>query len=114
MYCIYYLLRGPHSPQSCTQENLIRKFYLQAAKIEAGELKQQLVCLLWIEMVVVVRNVKITQHQDPELYIRALCQDTWLVTRGTCRICARGRGELQLCARTRVMGPRELELAAGV
>ena len=43
---IYYLLRGPHSPQSCTQENLIRKFYLQAAKIEAGELKQQLVCLL--------------------------------------------------------------------
>ena len=55
-------------------------------------------------MAAAVRNVKITQHQDPELQIWALCQDTWLVT----------RGELQLCARTRVMGPRELELAAGV
>ena len=61
-------------------------------------------CLLKIEIVVVVRNVKITQHQDPELQIWALCQDTCLVT----------RGELQLCARTRVMGPGELELAAGV
>ena len=55
-------------------------------------------------MAAAVRNVKITQHQDPELQIWALCQDTWLVT----------RGELQLCARTRVMGPGELELAAGV
>ena len=44
-------------------------FSFQAAKIEAWELKQQLVSLLYIEMVVVVRNVKITQHQDPELQI---------------------------------------------
>ena len=55
-------------------------------------------------MAAVVRNVKITQHQHPELQIWALCQDTCLVT----------RGELQLCARTRVMGPGELELAAGM
>ena len=61
-----------------------------------------------------VRNVKITQHQDPELQIWAVCQDTLFGTRGTCRICARGRGELQSCARTRVMGPGELELAAGI
>ena len=39
--------------------------------MDAVELKQQLVSLLWIEMVVVVvvRNVKITQHRDPELQI---------------------------------------------